>query len=190
MLMPGRGFTHARVSRTQLRQDWDFRNWGMIAIGTWGAARSELTFATHTLGRHCAMRATIKNYLEAEKIRREEEGREGGFSLIELIIVVVILGVLVAIAIPLFANIQYQAQLNALKAAAANGATAAAAALAQVPAGDPAVAAATAGDDGIAVTLNPAAPATIDDVCATAANPAWTITAADAATIPAGPGCP
>ena len=72
---------------------------------------------------------TVKNYIEAAKARREEDG-EKGFSLIELIIVVVILGILVAIAIPLFANIQTQAQINALKAAAANGATAAASAIA------------------------------------------------------------
>ncbi len=133
---------------------------------------------------------TFKNYMDAAKRRKLEETGEEGFSLIELIIVVVILGILVAIAIPLFANIQYQAQQNALKAAAANGATAAAAALAQTTPGDPDVAAASAGDDGISVVLTPAAPTTIDGICASASNTAWTIAAADAATIPAGPGCP
>lgn len=75
------------------------------------------------------MRATIKNYLEAMKQRREEEG-EKGFSLIELIIVVVILGILVAIAVPIFVNIQQTAERNAVAAAAANAATSAAAAVA------------------------------------------------------------
>src|SRR6478735_2309188 len=71
------------------------------------------------------MRATIHNYLEAAKKRREEDG-EKGFSLIELIVVIVIIGILAAIAIPIFANIQKNANDAAAQSAAANAATAAA----------------------------------------------------------------
>lgn len=66
------------------------------------------------------MRATISHLLHALKRRRSSDE---GFSLIELIVVVAILGILVAIAIPVFANIQNSAKVNALKTAAANGAT-------------------------------------------------------------------
>jgi prepilin-type N-terminal cleavage/methylation domain-containing protein len=74
---------------------------------------------------------TFKNYMEAAKARKLEETGEEGFSLIELIIVVVILGILAAIAIPIFLNIQAQAKDNAAISVAANGATQAAAQIAQ-----------------------------------------------------------
>lgn len=127
------------------------------------------------------MRATIKNYLEAEKIRREEEGREAGFSLIELIIVVVILGILVAIAIPLFASIQDQAEINALEAAAANGATAAASAIATNA--DVAAAAASAGSGDI-TTANTGSTTDVSGVCVSATATGW-----NGSPVEAGPGC-
>lgn len=76
------------------------------------------------------MRATIRRAVEAHKAQREENG-DAGFSLIELIIVVVILGVLAAIAIPIFLNVQQDARNNAASTVAANAASQAAAQLAQ-----------------------------------------------------------
>lgn len=75
------------------------------------------------------MKATIHRYLHAVR-RRREDGSEQGFSLIELIVVVAILGILVAIAIPVFTSIDHNAKINSAKASAQNAATSVAAELA------------------------------------------------------------
>lgn len=74
------------------------------------------------------MRATISRYLHALKQRRSSEE---GFSLIELIVVVAILGILVAIAVPVFAGLQDTAKKNSIESIAANAATQVASNLAQ-----------------------------------------------------------
>lgn len=133
------------------------------------------------------MRAFIKNNIKAEKARREEEG-EKGFSLIELIVVVVILGILVAVAIPIVANIQATARLNAVKAAAANAATQWTAGLASNPAE---VKAYTTNDATLVIGGQPASTSVaVEDVCATASSTQITTGLGSAATpVKAGPGC-
>jgi prepilin-type N-terminal cleavage/methylation domain-containing protein len=142
------------------------------------------------------MRAFIKNYLEAEKARREEEG-EKGFSLVELIIVVVILGILVAIAIPIFLGLQDTAQKNALATVAANGATAVAAQIAsETPANITTELAQLSEDDFLVTDLSGATPQ-VEDVCVVAvkdgtavpAKPTGAVPAPTATVAFAGPGC-
>lgn len=125
---------------------------------------------------------TIRRAIEARRAERGED-LEGGFSLIELIIVVVILGILVAVAIPIFANIQNQAKINAAKSAAANAATQWASGLATTP---QVIKPYTTGDAALTVTGQPVAGDTVESVCATATNA--TITGGTTS-FKAGPGC-
>lgn len=138
------------------------------------------------------MRATISRYFDALKQRRSSDE---GFSLIELIVVVAILGILVAIAIPVFGNIQETARINALEAAAANGATAVAAAVADNDTATTAAAAITAintgGDITLSLATTPAAaadPQTVDQVCVTA-TPSAGWASAKVVAVSTGPGC-
>lgn len=124
---------------------------------------------------------SIKNYVEAVKARREENGDEG-FSLIELIVVVVILGILAAVAIPIFLNIQGQAKENAVATVAANGATQAAAQIAQNKTVD--LTNLVSGDiTSVQNTFASGKTNTIEGVCVTAVGDGGNITKT------AGPGC-
>ncbi|MCA1981273.1 prepilin-type N-terminal cleavage/methylation domain-containing protein [Nocardioides nematodiphilus] len=104
---------------------------------------------------------------------------ERGFSLIELIIVIVILGILVAIAIPVYNNIQDKAKQNAANAIAANAASEVAAAVANGDAATPAAATvSTSVKSGATVTVTGT---TLNDMCVKAVK--------DSKTGTSGPGC-
>ena len=122
-------------------------------------------------------------------LRRRKENGDAGFSLIELIVVVVILGVLAAIAVPVFLGLQGQAEQSALDTATANGASQVATEIATATTAPTIDTLNTSLDgleaDGItlSVAANPttAAPS-VDNYCVTG-------TKEGSETAPSGPGC-
>ncbi|MCB1273657.1 MAG: prepilin-type N-terminal cleavage/methylation domain-containing protein [Leucobacter sp.] len=68
-----------------------------------------------------------------QAVLRDRKQDDKGFSLIELAIVIVVIGILVAIAIPVFTSLAGNAEEAQLKAAASNGASMVASELAANP---------------------------------------------------------
>jgi len=119
---------------------------------------------------------------------RTDRNDQVGISLIELIVVVVIFGILVAIAIPLFLSVQGEANINAVRAAAATGALQVAGDISHgtTPAAGSTLANLTTG--AMIVTIDTAGAPTIDTLCVKATNGAATWFAG-AGALPDGSGC-
>ncbi len=121
-----------------------------------------------------------------EVLRNRKDG-DKGFSLVELAVVIVIIGILVAIAVPIFMNIQKGANDAAGKAAAANGSAMVASTIAADSTKTPASVNGAAGLDKLksgTITKIEATGADLTDYCVTV-----TYTGGNATTATKGPGC-
>ncbi|MGN0065575.1 MAG: type II secretion system protein [Nocardioides sp.] len=131
----------------------------------------------------------MKDLLErlAKARAAREENRESGFSMIELIVVIAIIGILIAVAIPVYGNIQQTAKDNQLKNAAATESARFAASIATAGA-TPAIATAT--DDITFVLVAPASAAAADltNYCVRA-EPVASGALKDGVPAESGPGC-
>lgn len=115
-----------------------------------------------------------------QNVLKNRKQDDKGFSLVELAVVIVVIGILVAIAVPVFLGIQDGARNAQVEAAAANGSAIVAGHVASGAAGAPVFT--SIAKDGVAVSVLPATGMTLENYCVTA-------TKTGATSASKGPGC-